>query len=195
MKLADKTIGVALTGSHCNLAAALPVLPDLLRRGAKVVPILSESVATVDTRFGAAAEHRHLVVEACGVEPLTSVPAVEPLGPGRSLDALVISPCTGNTLAKIAGAITDAVVPMAAKAHLRNGRPLVIAVATNDGLGLNAKNLGLLLAVRNVYFVPFGQDNPETKPCSLIADFAQVTATVQAALDGRQIQPLLLRGA
>jgi len=170
----------------------MPALADLVSRGADVFPILSEAVATTDTKFGPAAEWTEQVRSLTGRSPILTIPGAEPIGPQGLLDVLVICPCTGNTLAKLANAITDGVVPMAAKAHLRNGRPVVVAVSTNDGLGLNAKNLGLLLAVKNVYFVPFGQDNPEAKPNSLIADFGQVAATVEAALEGRQIQPLLL---
>jgi dipicolinate synthase subunit B len=192
MVLHNKRVGFALTGSHCNLAAVMPALADLVSRGADVFPILSEAVATTDTKFGPAAEWTEQVRSLTGRSPILTIPGAEPIGPQGLLDVLVICPCTGNTLAKLANAITDGVVPMAAKAHLRNGRPVVLAVSTNDGLGLNAKNLGLLLAVKNVYFVPFGQDNPEAKPNSLIADFGQVAATVEAALEGRQIQPLLL---
>lgn len=192
MVLSNKCVGFALTGSHCNLAAVMPALADLVGCGAEVVPIFSEAVATTDTKYGLAAEWTERVRSLTGRSPITTIPEAEPIGPQGLLDVLVICPCTGNTLAKLAGAITDGVVPMAAKAQLRNGRPVVVAVSTNDGLGLNARNLGLLLAVKNVYFVPFGQDNPEAKPNSIIADFGRVAATVEAALEGRQIQPLLL---
>jgi len=192
MELRSIRVGFALTGSHCNLEAVLPAIEDLLARGAEVTPIFSESVAGVDTRFGTAAGWRARVSAITGREPLKSIPEVEPIGPNRLLDALVICPCTGNTLAKLASAVTDGVVPMAAKAHLRNGRPVIVAVSTNDGLGLNARNLGLLLAAKNVYFVPFRQDNPIAKPNSIIAEFSLVPETVAQALDGRQLQPLLL---
>jgi len=192
MRLEGKRIGVALTGSHCNLQPVMPPLAELISRGSIVTPILSEAVAGTDTRFGRAVDWRRQVLEITGKGPLTTIPEVEPLGPEGLLDVLAICPCTGNTLAKLAAAITDAVVPMAAKAHLRNGRPLVIAISTNDGLGLNARNLGVLLATRNVYFVPFRQDNPHAKPNSIIADFARLADTIEAALEGRQIQPLLL---
>jgi len=130
----------------------------------------------------------------CGRKPLTSIKEVEPIGPKKLLDALVICPCTGNTLGKLAHGIADTSVTMAVKSHLRNGRPVVLAVSTNDGLGTAAENIGKLLARRDIYFVPFGQDDPEGKPRSLVADFAQVPQTVTAALEGRQIQPLLLNG-
>jgi dipicolinate synthase subunit B len=192
MNLEGKRIGFALTGSHCNLEPVVPAMEELVRRGANVVPILSEAVAGSDTRFGPASHWRAEVERISGHKALGSIVEVEPIGPQRLLDALVICPCTGNTMAKIASAITDSVVTMAAKAHLRNGRPLVIAVSTNDGLGLNARNLGVLLASRHVYFVPFGQDNPDAKPNSIIADFARVAETVEAALEGKQLQPLLI---
>jgi len=192
MNLEGKRVGFALTGSHCNLEPVIPALEDLVRRGAEVFPILSEAVAERDTRFGPAEHWRTEVARITGNAPLTTIPDVEPIGPERLLDVLAICPCTGNTMAKLATAITDSVVTMSAKAHLRNGRPLVIAVSTNDGLGLNARNLGVLLATRHVYFVPFGQDNPKTKPNSIIADFARLAATIEAALEGRQLQPLLI---
>lgn len=192
MVLAGRRIGFALTGSHCTLARIVPEMRRLVDEGAEVVPILSPAVATVDTRYGTAACWREEVEKIAGRRSLTSFPEVEPIGPERLLDILVIAPCTGNTLAKLANAITDTPVLMAAKAHLRNGRPLVLSISTNDGLGLNARNLGVLLATRNIYFVPFGQDNPKVKPNSLDADEGQLLPTVLAALEGRQLQPLLI---
>lgn len=192
MELRSIRVGFALTGSHCNLEAVFPAIEDLVARGAEVTPILSEAVAGLDTRFGRAAEWQARISALTGREPLKTIPEAEPIGPQKLLDVLAICPCTGNTLAKLASAVTDGVVPMSAKAHLRNCRPVVIAVSTNDGLGLNAKNLGLLLAAKNVYFVPFRQDNPIAKPNSIIADFSLVRATIAEALAGRQLQPLLL---
>lgn len=192
MNLGGKRIGVALTGSHCHLGRAMGPLQALVDRGATVVPVISESVAGRDTRFGPAAAWRERIREITGRPPLTTITEVEPIGPERLLDVMAVCPCTGNTLGKIANAITDGVVPMAAKAHLRNGRPLVIAISTNDGLGLGARNLGMLLAARNVYFVPFGQDSARAKPTSLVADFDRLADTIEAALEGRQIQPVLL---
>lgn len=192
MELKGKRIGFALTGSHCNFAPALPALEELVARGADVVPVVSETVAGTDTRFGTAQSWLERLAALTGRMPLRTIAEVEPLGPQSPLDALAICPCTGNTLAKIALAVTDAAVPMAAKAHLRNGSPLVIAISTNDGLGLNAKNLGLLLSSKNIFFVPFGQDNPQLKPNSIIADFDMLAGTIEAALEGRQLQPLLL---
>ena len=136
--------------------------------------------------------HLRLAAEICGTPPLTSIPEVEPIGPKKLLDALVIAPCTGNTLAKLANSIADTPVTMAAKSHLRNGRPVVIAVSTNDGLAGAAENIGKLLARKHYYFVPFGQDDPAKKPTSLIADFNQLPQALEAALEGRQLQPVLL---
>jgi len=192
LKLTGKKIGFALCGSHCTLAEVLPALEAMMREGGKVVPILSEAVASTDTRFGQALSWRRAVEEMTGEKALTSIVEVEPVGPRGLFDVVVVAPCTGNTLAKIAHAVTDSVVTMTVKAHLRNERPLVLAISTNDGLGMNAANLGALLVARNVYFVPFGQDNPEKKPKSLVAHMERVVATVEAALDGRQVQPLLV---
>lgn len=192
MELEGKRLGFALTGSHCNLEPALGALEDLLELGAEVTPILSESVSRLDTRFGRAEDWLARVRALTGHEPLTTVVGAEPIGPQGSFDLLAVCPCTGNTLAKIAQAVTDGVVPMAVKAQLRNRRPVVIAVSTNDGLGLNAKNLGLLLASRHIYFVPFRQDDPMAKPTSIIADFSLLSLTIKSALGGQQIQPVLL---
>ncbi len=190
--LAGKKIGLALTGSFCTLAQVLPQLERLLAAGATVQPILSERVQSLDTKFGAAADWREALQRLGCEPPLLTIPQAEPIGPSACLDILVIAPCSGNTLAKLANGITDGVVLMAAKAHLRNGRPLVIALASNDALGVNAKNLGLLLNMKNVYFVPFRQDSPHSKPNSLVFAAAALPATVGAALEGRQLQPLLM---
>ncbi|MCL6451037.1 MAG: dipicolinate synthase subunit B [Acetobacteraceae bacterium] len=192
MRLRGRVVGFGLTGSHCTLARAVAALKELVAEGAEVLPILSPSVAQMATRFGRPEEWKERVKKLTGRDPLLSIAEVEPIGPRRSLDVMVVAPCTGNTLAKLACAITDTPVVMACKAQLRNGRPVVLAVSTNDGLGLNARNLGTLLAARNVYFVPFGQDNPEGKPCSLDARLDLLVGTVEAALEGRQLQPLLV---
>ena len=184
-------IGFAMCGSFCTHKRALEALGGLLEEGYEVLPVFSESVFETDTRFGRAEDRFREVTALCGREPIHTVVDAEPLGPAVHLDALLICPCTGNTLAKIASGITDGAVPMAAKAHLRNGRPLIIAFSTNDGLSGSAENIGRLLNRKNVYFVPFGQDDPEKKPCSLQADFTLAGAAVSAALDGRQLQPLL----
>ncbi len=191
MRLTGKRIGFALTGSHCTLEEVFPSLEELVREGAAVTPIWSPSVAGTATRFGKPDDWSARLESITGRRPLETFAEVEPIGPLGLLDCLVVAPCTGNTLAKLANAITDTPVVMAAKAQLRNLRPVVLAVSTNDGLGLNARNLGTLLAVQNIYFVPFGQDNPTAKPNSLGAEMGLLVATVEAALAGRQLQPVL----
>ena len=184
-------VGFALCGSFCTYASVYPVMTAMAREHT-LFPIFSEAAATVDSRFGTAQEHLRLARQICDREPLCTIPEVEPIGPKKLLDALVIAPCTGNTLAKLAHSIADGPVTMAAKSHLRNGRPVIIALSTNDALAGAAENIGKLLGKKNIYFVPFGQDDPEKKPTSMIADFTQIPQTVAAALEGRQIQPVLL---
>ena len=157
-----------------------------------LIPILSERAATHDTRFGTAARLAERVEAAAGRRAVRSVVEAEPLGPSNAMDVLVIAPCTGNTLAKLAAGVTDGTVTMAAKSHLRNGKPVVIALATNDGLSASAANIGALLNRKHYYFVPFGQDDPARKPTSLVADFDRLEETAEAALAGKQIQPILL---
>ncbi|MGE5592190.1 MAG: dipicolinate synthase subunit B [Betaproteobacteria bacterium] len=192
MRLAGKKIGVALTGSFCTIPEVIPEIEKLVAEGADVYPIMSEKVATQNTRFGKAADTARRLEQITGREPACTIQEVEPLGPGKVLDALVIAPCTGNTLAKLALGITDGPVLMAAKSTLRNGRPLILGISTNDALGANAKNLGLLLNTKNIYMIPFGQDAPETKPNSLVSDMSLMVDAVVGALQGRQIQPLLV---
>lgn len=183
-------LGIAMTGSHCSFDKALSSL-EALRRTYELVPILSGAAAGTDTAFGTAAEFRARLEKLCGREAVDSIRGAEPLGTREALDALLVSPCTGNTLAKLAHGITDTAVTMACKAHLRNARPLILAVSTNDGLSGSAENIGRLLQRKNVYFVPFGQDAPLTKPFSLQADFSRTAETVEAAISGRQLQPIL----
>ncbi len=191
--LAGKRIGVAMAASHCNLARAMKQLEVLVGEGAEVVPVISNNVRTTETRFGTPDDWITEIERITGRHPLTSIPEVEPFGPKIILDCLVIVPCTGNTMAKLALAINDSPVTMAAKAQMRNHRPVVLAITTNDGLGMNARNLGALLCTRNIYFVPFGQDNPTGKPTSLDADIERyLVPTILAAMDGAQLQPLLL---
>ena len=185
-----KRLGLALCGSYCTYEKLFAALPALAAKY-DLVPILSDTAAETDTRFGTAAQHIRRLMELTGKHVITTVAEAEPLGPKAPLDALLIAPCTGNTLAKLANGITDSSVTMAAKAHLRNGRPLVIAFSTNDGLSGSAENIGRLLNRRSVYFVPFGQDDPEKKPRSLQADFSLLAETVEAALFGAQLQPIL----
>lgn len=195
MRLEGKTIGFAITGSHCTIGEVLPQMERLRQEGADLIPIISESVQNTDTRFGTADNWKMQILNIAGREPFLSIRDVEPFGPKAMLDLLIVAPCTGNTLAKLAHGITDSVVTMAAKAHLRNARPLVIALSTNDGLGANAPNLGLLLNRKYVYFVPFGQDSPEGKANSLVADMGRIADTVASALKGGQIEPLLVARA
>ena len=190
----DKTVGFALCGSFCTHARAVEALEQIRARFARVVPIVSETVAATDTRFGAAHDLMREVERICDHRVIDTVKGAEPIGPQKLLDLLIICPCTGNTLGKLAAGVTDTSVTMAAKAHLRNNRPLVIAPSTNDGLSASAGSIGALLNRKYIYFVPFGQDDPEKKPASLVADFSQVADAAQAALEGRQLQPILLRG-
>ena len=186
-------VGFAICGSFCTHSKALQALEQVTEAYDTVIPILSEISAATDTRFGAAQALIERVRGLTGQEIISTVCQAEPIGPKALLDVLVIAPCTGNTAAKLAAGITDTAVTMAAKAHLRNGRPVVLALASNDGLSGGAKNIGELMNRKNYYLVPFGQDDPVKKPCSLVADFDQIIPTVEAALEGRQIQPILLR--
>lgn len=192
MTLNGKNIGFALTGSHCTYEEIWPEIERLQKNGAQIYPIVSETVAHVDTRFGKGVEIVKRFADMAGRPVVSTIVEAEPLGPAKILDCLVIAPCTGNTCAKLANAITDGAVLMAAKAHLRNGKPLVLAISTNDALGLNAKNLGVLLSTPQVYFVPFGQDNPTEKPRSLVAQMDLILPTVERALEYRQLQPVLI---
>ena len=184
-------IGFAMCGSFCTYSQVFPVM-ELLSRDYRLIPIFSEASYSIDSRFGTAADHIRTAQELCGTEPLHTVAQVEPFGPKKLLDALIIAPCTGNTLAKLAHSIADGPVTMAAKSHLRNGRPVLIAVSTNDALAGAAENIGKLMARKHIYFVPFGQDDPQKKPTSMVADFSRIPQALEAALDGRQIQPILL---
>jgi dipicolinate synthase subunit B len=189
--LRGRTLGWALCGSHHTVRRVLEVMARVRGLGAEIVPVLSETLRTTATRHGTPEGWWAAVTETAGREPLTTIPEVEPFGPGRTLDALLVAPCTGNTLAKLANAVTDSAPLMAAKAQLRNERPVVLAISSNDALGLNARNLATLLNCRHVYFVPFGQDSPHEKPRSLVAHFDLCPEAVAAALEGRQLQPLL----
>ena len=190
-ELLDRRIGCAMTGSFCTFRAVFAAWRALAATGAALTPILSFNAASVDTRFCRAVEVRREFEEITGRTPLMTLAQVEPIGPKKLLDALVIAPCTGNTLAKLANGIADTPVTLAAKSHLRNGRPLVIAVSSNDALAQNARNIGQLMAMKHVRFVPFAQDDAVAKPNSLVALFDLIPDTVAAALEDRQIQPLL----
>ena len=186
-------LGFALCGSFCTHKEVLGVLAELCREYETVLPIVSQACQTTDTRFGTAEAFLAEVERLTGHTAIGTIRDAEPIGPKKLLDALVIAPCTGNTLGKLAAGIADSSVTMAAKAHLRNGRPLLLAPSTNDGLAASAASIGALLARKYIYFVPFGQDDPEKKPASLVADFSQVADAARAALEGNQLQPLLLR--
>ena len=185
-------IGYAFCGSFCTLEQSCKQLEALHALGYDIQPIMSETVFSTDTRFGRADALMDKAEEICGRRGVATIVDAEPLGPASPMDAMIIAPCTGNTLAKLANGITDTPVTMAAKAHLRNGRPLVIALSTNDGLSGSAENIAKLLNRKNVYFVPFGQDDPEKKPSSMVADFTLIPQTVAAACSGKQLQPILL---
>ena len=191
MDLKDKKIGFAMCGSFCTFKKAMAAARAVKECGADIMPIMSETSYNTDTRFGTAEDFRNELKEITGKDIISNIKDAEPLGPKAMLDILVIIPCTGNTLAKLANGIADSSVTLAAKAHLRNCRPLVIAVSTNDGLGAAAQNIGKLLARRQIYFVPFGQDDCIHKPNSLVANFTLLPETIEAALDGRQLQPIL----
>ena len=186
-------VGFAVCGSFCTQEKVLRALEEVTKLYETVIPIVSEISAFTDTRFGTSEDLLDRLEELTGREVLCDIPSVEPIGPKVLLDVLVIAPATGNTIAKLAAGITDTTVTMAAKAHLRNGRPVVIAMASNDGLAAGAKNIGELLVRKNYYFVPFGQDSAVMKPCSLVADFTKIPETLDAALRGEQLQPILLR--
>lgn len=192
MSLKDIKIGFALTGSSCNFEEIFPIIERIANKGADIYPIISYAVDTFDTRFGTAEEWKEKLRQITGKELIKTIVDAEPVGPKLNLDIVVVAPCTGNTIAKLANAITDTPVTMACKAHLRNQKPVVLGIATNDGLGANGKNIGLLMNMKNVYFVPFGQDNPHNKPNSLIAKFEYIEETIDKALQGKQIQPVLL---
>ena len=187
----EQTVGFAVCGSFCTHAKAMEALEQVKARFSTVIPIVSECTAATDTRFGPAHELMREMERICDRRVISSIREAEPIGPKKLLDLLIIAPCTGNTLGKLACGITDTAVTMAAKAHLRNQRPLLIAPSTNDGLTASAPNLGALLSRKYIYFVPFGQDDPVKKPTSLVADFSLVADAAQAALEGRQLQPLL----
>lgn len=191
MDLQDKTIGFAMCGSFCTFSKAITALEQLKATGADIVPIMSETAYATDTRFGKAEDFDRRIEEITGNSIIKTVKEAEPIGPKAFLDMLIILPCTGNTLSKIASGTADSSVTMAVKAHLRNNRPVLIGVSTNDGLGTAAENIGKLFNRKNIYFIPFAQDDYIKKPNSLVALFDQLIPAAQAAIDGRQLQPVL----
>ncbi len=191
MSLEDVKIGIAFTGSFCTYNNVFPELEKLADKGAYIQTIFSDTAQAVNSRFGEAKDFLARAKAITGNEPMLSIEAAEPIGPKGLLDILVILPCTGNTLAKLSHGITDSPVLMAAKAHLRNDKPLVLSLSTNDALGMNLKNIGLVLNVKNIYFVPFGQDDPQKKPNSMIAHTSLLLPTLEHALMGKQLQPVI----
>lgn len=187
-----QTVGFAMTGSFCTFAQVIPQMQALVQAGYEVIPILSQNAYSLDTRFGPAEEFRRQITAAAGREIIHTIPGAEPIGPKKLLDLLIIAPCTGNTLGKLAGGITDTPVTLAAKAHLRNRRPVLIAVSTNDALAASARSIGTLLNAKHIFFVPMRQDDPVRKPESAVADFAKIPEAAAAALEGRQLEPIWL---
>lgn len=191
MELKGKKVGIAFCGSFCTLDKVFYELERLKEIGAEIYPIFSDAAKSIESRFGKPEDFIRRAEKIAGRKAILSIEGAEPIGPKGYLDILAIIPCTGNTAAKLANGITDTAVLMAAKAHLRNGKPLVIFISTNDGLGMNMKNIGTLLNTKNIYFVPFGQDDADKKPNSLVAHCGKIVPTLEMALEGRQLQPLL----
>ncbi|MCI9137376.1 MAG: dipicolinate synthase subunit B [Lachnospiraceae bacterium] len=187
----DKSIGIGFTGSFCTYEKIFKALEDLKETGANLLPVFSLNASHLDSRFGTSDSFLKRARELTGREPITTIPEAEPIGPKGLMDLMVIAPCTGNTLSKLANGISDTPVLMAAKSHLRNNRPLVLSLSTNDALGMNLKNIGILLNTKNIYFVPFGQDDYQAKPNSMTAFTELLAETIHCALSGRQIQPVI----
>ncbi len=192
MILSGKKIGVALTGSYCTFDTVFPQIERLVQNNNDVTTIFSDRAQVTDTRFGKASDFLQKAKAITGNDPIMTIVDAEKVGPKNLFDIVIIAPCTGNTLAKLANAITDSSVLMAAKSQLRNGKPVVLAIATNDALSNNLKNIGLLIGSKNIYFVPFGQDNYKSKPYSMVADFDYMIPTLEEALEGRQLQPIVV---
>lgn len=184
-------LGVCFTGSYCTYSRIFSELKILKKLGADMLPILSLNVTKTDSRFGRSTDFLEKITDITGKKPLTTIPATEPIGPKHMVDAMLVAPCTGNTLAKMANGITDTPVLMAIKSHLRNNLPVIIFLSTNDALGMNLKNLGILLNTKNIYFVPFGQDNYNDKPNSLVSHEELIYSTIIHALKGKQLQPVI----
>jgi dipicolinate synthase subunit B len=184
-------LGVCICGSFCTHSVVLDKLQQLKELGIRLYPVISESVQKTDTRFGKSVDFCQRVYEICERVPITTIAEAEPIGPKKELDAMLVAPCTGNTLAKLNNGTTDGAVTMACKAHLRNDRPLIIALATNDALGVNLQNIGGLIIRKNIFFVPFGQDDFIKKPMSMIAHFNDIVPTVESACMGKQLQPVI----
>lgn len=184
-------IGFALTGSFCTFEKAFEQMKILKELGAEIVPIMSSNSSITDTRFGSAQEHIDQIEKICGRKPILTLTEAEPIGPKNMTDVMLVAPCTGNTLAKLAYSITDSPATMAVKSHLRNSRPVIISVSTNDALAGSLKNIGYLMNTKNYYFVPFAQDDSAKKPSSLVCEFSRIPETILAALENKQIQPVI----
>lgn len=191
-ELSGIKIGYALCGSFCTFKKSFEQIKTLVESGAEVTPIMSFNAYNINSRFGTAEENRKIISELCGREIIHTIEGAEPIGPQKMFDILTVAPCTGNTLAKLAVGIIDTPVTMAVKSHIRNMRPVVIAIATNDALSGSAKNIGMLYNYKNYYFVPMSQDDPEKKPTSVVANFGRIKEAIINALDGKQIQPILI---
>ncbi|MBU5264907.1 dipicolinate synthase subunit B [Bacillus atrophaeus] len=192
MSLKGKRIGFGLTGSHCTYEAVFPQIEALVKEGAEVRPVVTFTVKSTDTRFGEGAEWIKNIEELTGYEAIDSIVKAEPLGPKLPLDCMIIAPLTGNSMSKLANAMTDSPVLMAAKATIRNNRPVVLGISTNDALGLNGTNLMRLMSTKNIFFIPFGQDDPYKKPNSMVAKMELLPQTVEKALSHQQLQPILV---
>ena len=192
MDLKDKKIGFTLTGSFCTFQKVIPKMKEIKKLGAEIIPIMSFNSYNLDTKFGKAKDFIEEIENITGKEIIHTIQGAEPIGPKKMTDIMIIAPCSGNTMAKLACDIIDTPATMAAKSHLRNNRPLVIALSTNNGLSGNAENIGKLLNRKNYYFVPFRQDNPITKPRSIVFDAEYIIKTIEYALDGEQISPILI---
>lgn len=189
----DITVGFALCGSFCTFASVIPRIAGLVADGINVIPVMSFNAYETDTRFGKAADFISEIENICSNRIIHTLPQAEPIGPKKLIDALIIEPCTGNTMAKLAWGIADTPVTLAAKSNLRNGRPVIIAISTNDALGNAAKNIGMLQNAKNVFFVPYTQDDAVKKPNSVVADFSKTKETLFAALEGKQLQPVIIK--
>ena len=192
MSLKGIKIGFALTGSFCTFEKTIEQIENLVKLGAEVIPIMSYSSFNLDTKFGAASDHINRIKEITNKDIIHTIQEAEPIGPKKMTDIMIIAPCSGNTISKLANGINDTPVTMAAKSHLRNQRPLVIAISTNDALSGSAENIGKLLNRKHYYFVPFRQDNPITKPNSLVFDSKMIVDTLEKAIDNEQLQPIVL---
>ena len=193
MSLAGKRIGFGITGSHCTYSEIFPQIEQLVKLGAEVVPVVSNTVQFTDTYFGDAKDHMQKISDLTKTTIIRTIPEAEPLGPREPLDCMVVAPLTGNSMSKLANALTDSPVLMAVKATVRNGKPIVLGISTNDALGLNGVNLMRLMAAKYMYFIPFGQDDPFKKPNSLVADMTKLPETIEAALEYKQLQPVLVQ--